>query len=170
MLSPSIRALTTTDLGAYVALRREMLADAPWAFSASVEDDVGVDQQLLAARLAQPGQAIVGAFDEHQRHLVGAAGLHRDRHVKLSHRAHIWGVYVTPAARGAGLAARIVAAALDVARTWAGVDSAGLSVSENSPAAQRVYRSLGFVPWGTEPDFLRVGGRSYAEIHMMRAL
>jgi hypothetical protein len=41
-----------------------------------------------------------------------------------------------------------------------------LSASENAPNAIRLYESLGFRAWGTEPDGLRTGGRSYSEVHL----
>ena len=58
-----------------------------------------------------------------------------------------------------------------VARTWPGVNSVGLSVSENSGAARRLYERLGFIAWGREPDCLHLpDGRAFAEIHMYRPL
>lgn len=166
-----VRRLVASDSPRYVALRREMLLDSPWAFAASPEDDRGLDPEALAADLASPGSgiAIVGSFDE-RGNLTGSAGLTRSRHVKMAHRAHIWGVYVTPSARGRGTAEAILHAAFDVARSWPGVTSVGLSVSENSPAARRLYERLGFIAWGLEPDALHLDGRSFAEVHMYRPL
>lgn len=169
MSTHTVRLLNVADIPAYIALRREMLADSPWSFSASEADDRGLDAVFLAARLAESGQAIVGGFDEAGR-LLGVAGLYRDPHIKMAHRARIWGVYVTPPARGAGLAARVVGAALETARSWSGVSSVGLSVSANSDTAQRLYKRLGFVAWGTEPDCLRLGDRSFDEVHMIARL
>jgi RimJ/RimL family protein N-acetyltransferase len=164
-----VRPLAASDTEAYIRLRREMLADSPWAFAASPEDDFGLDPALLTARLAEPGQAIVGAFDGSGR-LVGATGVYRDRHRKMSHRARIWGVYVTPVARGRGLGARIMSAAMDIARSWPGITSAGLSVSVRSEEARRLYERLGFKPWGVEPGALMLDGRAYDEIHMVAFL
>src|ERR1043166_5376350 len=99
-----IRTLMREDVGAYVELRREMLSDAPWAFSSSEGDDVGLDAEFVAASLADGRQAIVGAFDDGGR-LVGAAGLFKQKHTKMSHRARVWGVNVSPRARGKGVGA-----------------------------------------------------------------
>ena len=57
-------------------------------------------------------------------------------------------------------------AAIEVARRWEGVDYLDLGVSENAPAAQALYESLGFRAWGREPESLEVDGRRYDEIFM----
>lgn len=165
-----IRPLTPADAAAYMALRREMLEDAPWAFAASPETDVALDPESLAEILAgEPGRAIIGAIDPRGdgHDLLAAAGIYRDRHPKMAHRARIWGVYTTPSARGRGLAARVITAAIDLARSWAGVSSIGLSASERSTDAIRLYRRLGFEPWGTEPAAVVLDGHAYAEVHMV---
>lgn len=146
-----------------------MLADSPWAFSSSPEDDQGLRVEFIAERLTQPGQAIVGAFDDAGR-LVGSAGLRRHTSIKMAHRAHVWGVYVTPAARGKGVGERLLLRVFEVARSWPGVDSVGLSASVNSEAARRLYERLGFRSWGVEPGAIRVGGASYDEHHMVKFL
>ena len=164
-----IRTLTPDDLTAYCALRREMLDDSPWAFTASPEDDIGSDPLKLAARLKEPGQAIIAAFDDSGR-IVGAAGLARNPKKKLSHRALVWGVYVTPSARGLGIAREVVTRTIDIARTWPGVTSLALAASERAQTAVRLYTSLGFKIWGTEPAAVQTGGQTYAEIHMVAFL
>src|SRR5687768_10258854 len=112
--SPMIRALTEEDLEAYVALRREALLDTPLAFAASPEDAFAASESELAKQMKKaPDWVIFGAFDET---LVGTAGLIRDRHLKAAHKMHLWGMYVTPAARRKGVAAELLQAAIDHAR------------------------------------------------------
>ncbi|MFM9995753.1 MAG: N-acetyltransferase family protein [Phycisphaerales bacterium] len=166
----AVRPLTPADAAAYVALRREMLDDAPWAFAASPGDDAALDAPGVAARLGDPGgrYAIIGGWVEGR--LGGAAGIIRSDHVKMAHRAHIWGVYVTPAARGSGLGARIMRGVFDHARSWAGVTSVGLSVSVRSLGAIRLYERMGFARWGLEPGALVLDGRAHDEVHMVASL
>lgn len=161
-----IRALSPADVPAYVALRREALADSPWAFAASAENDVGLDEARMVASLGESRSAVVGAFDQSGR-LVASCGVSGHRHRKMAHRAHLWGVYVTPAARGRGVGKAVVRGALDVARTWPGVNSAGLSASARAEAALALYRSLGFVAWGVEPGCLCVDGAFIDEVHLL---
>ena len=171
MLDPRpilVRQLAPADAPAFVVLRREALRDSPWAFAASEESDVGLDPAFMGARLAEAGQAVVGAFEGER--LVGVAGLVRNKHGKMAHRANVWGVYVTPAARGRGVAEGIMRAVLDVARSWRGVNSVGLQVSSRAEGAKRLYLRLAFIEWGVEPGALMLDGAMYDEAHMVRML
>ncbi len=159
------RILTVADVPAFTTLRREALRDSPWAFAASEDSDVGVNAELMTQRIAEPGQAIVGAFDADR--LIGMAGMVRNRHGKMAHRANIWGVYVTPSARGRGVAEAIIRDLLTIARTWPGLDSVSLQVSTRAEGAKRLYERLGFKQWGVEPAALRLDGIAYDEAHMV---
>lgn len=157
-----------------------MLVDAPWAFGASPDDDVAVYVAGLAEHLAEDRNAIFAIEEEGvpgvaspdregsggQPRLVAAAGISRMKRRKFAHRARIWGVFVEPEYRGRGLGRAVVGAALDLARSWAGVDYVDLAVSENAPEALRLYESLGFEAWGREPAAVEHEGRRYDEIHM----
>lgn len=159
-----IRALTEADLPAYVALRKEALLDTPLAFASSPEDDFASSESELAKQMKKaPDWVIFGAFEER---LIGTVGLFRDRHNKASHKMHLWGMYVTPAARGRGVAAQLLEAAIDHAREVSGVDWIFLGVTTAAPAARRLYERAGFALWGTEPDALRDGNQSVVEHRM----
>ena len=167
---PAARLLTPDDADAYVALRREMLLDAPWAFLASPGDDRVGAPDFLREMLSRPEGVIVGAFEGDR--LRAVAGVMREGKVKRQHLASIWGVYTTPTARGGGLARMVTVAALATARRWPGVLLIQLTVSEHpeAAAARRLYASLGFVAWGTEPDAAFVEGQLFAETHLSLAL
>lgn len=60
----------------------------------------------------------------------------------------IWAMFVGRAARGRGVGAAILRAAVDHARAWPGIIQVHLSVTETSEEAARLYRSLGFREWG----------------------
>ena len=158
-----IRPLTIEDAEAYAALRREMLTDSPWSFVSSVEDDPRIEPGGAREMLSKPEHAVIGAFERGS--LLGTAGVLREPRAKRRHIALVWGVYVTPRARRRGLARGVVSGAIETARGW-GVEGVWLSASENAPSAIRLYESLGFKTWGVEPDGVRTGGRSYAEVHM----
>lgn len=163
------RVLMPTDAEAYAALRVEMLNDSPWAFGSSPGHDRMGSVEAVRSWIQTAEGAIVGGFHgagDGNQSLIAAAGVMREAAPKRRHIASIWGVYAQPQSRGTGAGRAVVAGAVDFARSWSEVECVQLSVSENSPAARRLYETLGFVAWGHEPDCLRVGGRSYAEIHM----
>ena len=164
MAGAVIRALHDGDADAYVALRREALGDAPLAFAASAADDVASSAEAVREQLRRaPDAVILGAF---QPDLIGAVGVFRDRHLKASHKVHVWGMYVMPSHRRQGIATELLRAALDHARTLPGAEWVHLSVSDAAPEARRLYEREGFTVWGTEPDALRHDCQTVVEHHM----
>jgi ribosomal protein S18 acetylase RimI-like enzyme len=156
-----------------------MLADSPWAFAASPSDDSALDPGELARVLADEHEAIfaIAGLEDAERDpalgdpeagacLVAAVGIVLVTTPKSRHRARIWGAFVDPAHRGRGLGRRVVTAAIARGREWAGVDFLDLAVSGNSPEAQRLYESLGFVAWGREPEAIEWAGQRHDEIYM----
>jgi RimJ/RimL family protein N-acetyltransferase len=142
----------------------EALADSPLAFGASPTDDFVSSSEAVREQLRRaPDWAILGAF-EHS--LVGAVGLFRDRHLKSSHKVHLWGMYVVPSHRRRGIATELLQAALHQARVLPGVSWVHLSVSSAAPGARRLYERAGFHVWGTEPEALRYDGQAVVEYHM----
>lgn len=162
-----VRKLTPADASAWLDLRKEMLLDTPHSFLASPEDDsvqtvADVEERLRDA----PNNVIVGAFEGET--LVGAVGVFRETKLKSAHRAWIWGVYLTPSARGGGVATEMIEAGVEHARTLEGVSQVCLSVSAIAPRAQALYERCGFEAWGTEPRAMIVDGELLDEVHMVK--
>ena len=161
-----VRSLEPSDADDVIALRREALSSQPLAFGASLDDDRTLAPDLLRTSLADADNSgIIGAFDAGA--LVGMAGVFRPEKLKARHRAMIRGMYVTPAARGRGVGAAILHAAVERARSWPGIAQVHLSVTETSKEATRLYTSAGFREWGVEPRALHWDGRFVAEHHMV---
>lgn len=164
MPGAQIRILAPVDAEAYAALRRESLVDSPLAFLSSPEDDLAATVERTRPMLARaPTSVVFGAFAED---LVGIVGIRQDDHAKGAHKAHVWGMYVTPPWRRNGIAANLMRAALDHAANLPGVAWVHLGVSDAMPAARRLYESLGFERWGTEPEALQHEGRLADEHHL----
>jgi ribosomal protein S18 acetylase RimI-like enzyme len=166
----AIRRLEGRDAEILLALRQRALAEEPFAFLSSPEDDLARDIAAMRLQLGQnPAASVVfGAFEGEA--LVGMIGWYRERHLKSAHKSHIWGVYVRPDQRRRGMAGALLATALAHARALDGVAWVQLSVSERSPAAKRVYERAGFFVWGLEPDCIRHGGETAAEFHLALSL
>lgn len=159
--------LAPEDADRYMRLRRRMLAEAPWAFSATPEDDVGLDRDFLVRSLGGEESAVFAVEGgDDGRQLLAVAGIVRATPAKFAHRARVFGVFVERGHRGRGLGRAVMTASLDRARAWEGVDWVDLAVSENAPEALRLYERLGFVAWGREPEATAHDGRRYDEIHM----
>ena len=164
------RKLEVADAETCVALRKEMLTNAPGSFGSSPEEDRGSDLALVRERLTgSADQAVFGAFDK-TAGLVGSVGVHCATRLKERHKASVWGMYVAPAFRRQGAGQALMQSVIAFAQSAPRIEQIQLSVSASAPGAHRLYESLGFVVWGTEPDALRVTGQSFDEHHMMLVL
>lgn len=183
-MATTIRALTPDDVDAYVALRIEMLQESPRSFGASLDTDVGCDVDGMRKRLEAPEPSRVwGAFADASdaagtngepgkpgKLLAVVGGGKQGPHDKRAHVYAVWGMYVTPAARGDGLGRALMQELIAYGRGLDGVISIYLSVSATAPAAEHLYTSLGFEVWGREPRSLQYQGEFYDEIYMLLEL
>ena len=88
--------------------------------------------------------------------LLAVAGFAEAEPAKKRHKGLLWGVYVRDAARGRGLGRAVVARVIEHAR--AHVVQLHAAVVTSNEAARRLYRSLGFEPYGLEPRGLACDG------------
>jgi len=160
-----IRLLTAADAALFRTLRLEALELSPEAYGASFEQESARPVAWFVERMSQSD--IFGAFIDGE--LCGIGGLALQESAKKSHKGLLWGMYVRAAARNSGLGRRLVEAVLRHAAKRA-VELVQLTVvSENQPA-RRVYEKLGFVEYGHEKMSLKLSGRYYDEILMVKYL
>ena len=150
-----VRQLGPDDAAAFQALRLEALATDPCAFAASHDEEAGQSLDDVAARLER--QPVFGAFSDGV--LLGVAGFAVPAPAKKRHKGLLWGVYVREAARDRGLGPRRGTRVIEHAR--AHVLQMHAAVVTTNYAARRLYRSLGFTPYGLEPRGLACAGRYY---------
>jgi len=164
-----IRPLTPADAAAFQALRLAGLAEAPEAFSSSVEEERDLPLAVIAGRLAATAdRAMLGAFDGAD--LAGVVGIVREDKLKLRHKAFIWGMYVAPAFRGRHVARQLLDRALAVAAAMPGLRQVTLGVNARNAGAVRLYESLGFVRYGLEPDALHIALAFHDRLDMVYRL
>jgi ribosomal protein S18 acetylase RimI-like enzyme len=99
--------------------------------------------------------------------LTGTVRYRRERGPKLCHKAWVLGVYVTPSARGAGVARALLETLMARAAATPGIEKLVLAVATNRPAAASLYCSLGFQPYGLEQNALKIGDRYIDEQFMV---
>lgn len=171
MPAASIRRLTPADAAAHRALMLEAYAQVPEAFTSSVAEREGLPLSWWAARMSgEPGAAelVCGAFDGES--LVGAAGLAFEQRERSRHKATLFGMYVRPAARGQGVARRLVDTVLAQARSSPVTEIVQLTVSEPNTAALQLYERCGFTLFGTEPFAVKLGDRFITKLHLWQRI
>jgi ribosomal protein S18 acetylase RimI-like enzyme len=162
----NVRRLRPEDLDSLRVLRQEALTNEPLAFGSSPADDRMRSVEFVRGVLADElEQAVFGCFERDQ--LIGMIGVIRESGSKERHKARLWGAYVAPKARRMGAGRALLAAAVERARGWTGVERLQLSVTESSVAAKSLYEASGFRLWGREPRALAWKGRFVDELYLV---
>lgn len=157
----ALRRLRGEDAPAFRQIRLQALHEHPEAFGASWEEEQDQPESRFAERL-ENGHVIGGILGENT--IVGTIGISRSKGQKTQHIGSIWGMYVTPAARGKGLARQLLNAAM--AEFGPSVRSVRLCVESNNDPAIKLYESAGFKRWALEAEALKVGDTFHDEILM----
>jgi ribosomal protein S18 acetylase RimI-like enzyme len=163
-MSFTIRPFRPDEAAQYREIRLEGLRLHPEAFGAAFEQESTEPLPWFTARLTS--SVVFAGFQDQA--VLGTAGFMPETGLKRAHKAHLWGMYVRQNARGTGLARLLVQAVLDHAQDR--VELIQLSVVANNATARRLYASHGFEPYGLEHHALRVDGRYFDEVHMVKLL
>lgn len=155
-----VRMLGKDDAAAFRQVRLEALRLHPEAFTSSYEDEALLSLAQFTERLATPGQTRFGAFAGNE--MVGLVGLNLRSGLKERHKASLFSMYVAAEHRRSGLAQQLVSAVIERARE-AGALVLDLFVTVGNAPAQRLYRQMGFVPYGIQRRAIRVGDAFYDE-------
>jgi len=158
----SVRRLGPDDLDALREIRLEALRLHPDCFAADLETEEAMAPQEWSSRLASA--ATFGGFADGA--LSGIAVFARPRFKKTMHTGELGAMYVRAMARGKGLADAILNAVIDQASGE--VEQIKLTVNAENSRAIKFYERHGFRMVGKYPNSLRVGGRTYEELIMVR--
>ena len=155
-----IRQLTTADAAAYRDIRLAGLKDSPENFGSTFDRESAQPLAWFGDRLRK--SQVFGAFRSAE--LLGIAGFAIREGEKERHKGLLWGMYVRPDARKAGVGRQLVEAVIARARNH--VEVIQLSVVSGNERARRLYARLGFVEYGVEKKSLKQNGHYYDEILM----
>lgn len=154
------RRLAEADAAAFRALRLESMINHPDAFGSTYA-------QQAAKNLADYAQMLTngcwfGAYEDEG--LVGMAAFVRSEEAKGRHRGFVYGVYVTPARRGRGIARALMRALETHAQRL--VRQLHLTVMVNNAGALRLYSGLGYERYGTDPRLIELEG-AFLDAYLM---
>ena len=159
-MSFSVRRLTADDAASYRDIRLESLRTEPFSFGRTFEEDAALPPEKWSERLSSRGT--FGVFLD--AGLVGIATLAGEDGMKVKHRAHLYGVYLKPEARGTGASDLLLRAVIEEAgKKYLQLH---LVVAANVPRSIRFYERLGFVRYGTDPRGLLSEGQ-YIDDYLM---
>jgi RimJ/RimL family protein N-acetyltransferase len=160
----TIRRIGSSDADAYRSIRLEGLRNDPEAFGSTFEKESSEPAQYFVDRLTR--NAVFGGFAGDR--LVGVTGFYSFGDTKSRHKGVLWGMYVTPEARGSGLATDLVEMLLKHAGRE--VEQVQLTVTAGNLRARRFYERMGFVQYGLEEKSLKYKGAYFNEVLMVKFL
>jgi GNAT superfamily N-acetyltransferase len=163
----TITRLTPEHADTYRALMLQGYALHPEAFTASVAERSPLPISWWQQRLQRGDdvhEMVLGAWSGDE--LAGVAGLAFETRERSSHKAMLFGMYVAPPFRHAGLGRQLVQAVLAEARRRPATLLVQLTVTAGNAGAQALYASCGFAPFGNEPMAVRLGHGYVSKVHM----
>ncbi|HTQ34656.1 MAG TPA: GNAT family N-acetyltransferase [Stellaceae bacterium] len=156
----TLRRLTAEDAALYRDIRLEGLTNSPEAFASTFESEQERPPEWFAARLTDAH--VLGAFTDGR--LVGVAGFYVQPGPKHAHKGMLWGMYVRPACRGAGVGRVLVEAIIAHARQH--VELLQLFVVSDNLPARSLYARLGFTEYGIERHATKYLGEYHDDVLM----
>jgi plasmid maintenance system killer protein len=130
-----LRPLTDADASEFQRLRLQGLQESPSSFGSSHEEEAHKTPDQVQQHIAGSVERVfLGLFTGTE--LVGMVGVGREQGLKERHIAFIRSMYVAPQARGQGAGQQLLAAALQQAWSWEGVEQVTLSVTASNDAAK----------------------------------
>lgn len=160
----AIRRLSPENAGLFRDIRLDGLRRDPDAFGSTFEEECDRPLSFFEERLAR--SAVFGAFRGAE--LLGVAGFYVQPGPKHAHKGMLWGMYVRPEARGAGIGAKLVEAVITHARLH--VELIELTVISENLAARRLYERFGFKEYGLEKRAAKYRGRYHDDVLMAKML
>lgn len=161
-MSVTVRALNSDDYDALREIRLEALRVYPANFAADPDQEEAFSKEEWLARLASA--VSLGGFVDGR--ISGLVVFSRPKSTKLAHTGDIGAMYVRDAARGTGLADKLLEAVFDVAAGQ--VEQIKLTVNAENARAIKFYERHGFREIGRIPRSLNISGRFYDDLLMLR--
>jgi len=150
--------LRAGDWQAYRAVRLAMLEESPEAFGSTLAEGRRLDEQAWRQRLEDNVVFLAHLGGE----AVGSA-MYSDRWAAVPGEAFLFGMWVTPAARGSGAAQALVRAVVAEAVSRDRVRVL-LDVVDTNTVARSLYERCGFVPTGVSAPYPHDGARTEVQL------
>ena len=139
---PVVSRLLPRHWQAYRAMRLAMLQESPRSFGSTHAQAAGFDEQLWKQRLTENVVLLASVAQ-----MPAGSATYSDHPLGDPGDCALFGVWVDPRFRGAGVGRALVDAAVDQARA-AGRRRVVLHVAAGNDSAAALYRRAGFVPTG----------------------
>ena len=160
-----VHQISRDDAEQFLAFRTQGLSGDPDAFRVTPEDDAKVGVDAWGSRLARDYVvAVTGPNGE----WLGIGELSQIDGEKLRHKGLVWGMYVSPTARGPGAADKIMDAV--IGHAIGKLRQLQLTVMADNQRARAFYERHGFTTYAVELGSVRRHDEFADEALMQRLL
>lgn len=160
-----INRLTADDFLIYKQIRLESLLQDHNAFGSTYEyDSIQADDYW---KNALNSYHIFAIFDGDK--VIGCAGLDIDSMERFKHNSKLWGVYISKAYRGKGMASILIDAIIKYAREK-NILQIYLSCMQANADAVEFYKRIGFEICGIMPKAVKIGDQYFDDCLMFKEI
>ena len=161
----NIRCISADDAEAFALLRLEVTKENPVSMGLTYDEELTRTLDSFRAQLSftQPN-VMFGSFVEGELVATAAVG-YTIKFPSSRHKMLMWGVFTSPRYRRRGLSRQVVEAAIQHAFDN-GVSRVNLQAYVPNDAAISLYRSIGFVQYGAEPEAVHINGQYHDGVYM----
>lgn len=161
-----ISLLTATHAMAYKALMLHAYEQAADSFTSTPQERALEPDSWWRGRIVDPSGLtwVWGAFAGAE--LAGTVAVEYGAKTKTRHKGLVVAMFVHENFRGQGLARKLMLAAIEHGIKRRGLRVLQLEVTQGNAPAERLYRSLGFEPFGVEPMAVCAPDGYRSKVHM----
>jgi len=165
---PEVRRLIPADFDQYYALRLAGLVECPAAFTTDADAWRSASKETIERHLLTSESSdapILGAWKE-DGELVGILGLNREQRRSVSHKAGLWGFYVSAPCRQQGIGRALLIEVISLAGNLPDLRQLRAVVPTSSQQALSLVEKIGFLRFGLERDARQVNGSFHDQVYL----
>lgn len=170
----AVRELNKKDWKQFRILYLQALKDDPASFSESYDEKRNIPEsewiQELETAQQDPRSIIAGLFHKPSNELVGIVLVLGNSASKLSHVAHIGGIYITQVYDTPELEKTLLQSVLKHIQQFSDINKMQVSVVTTDRDSLTLFNAFGFVRYGYDEKFIKIGRNYYDGILMTKTL
>jgi ribosomal protein S18 acetylase RimI-like enzyme len=160
-----IKPLGPEQIDDFIRIRRDSLHLFPYAFGSAPKAEINKEETIKNLTQKNESDFILGYFNAEEE-LVGIVGCVREKGIKYSHKAFIWGMFVYPEFQKMKIGEQLLLACIEKIKIVPGIQKLTLCATHVSTPALALYKKLGFTIYGEEKNAMRWNDKALDMIYM----
>ncbi|WP_299110975.1 GNAT family protein [uncultured Winogradskyella sp.] len=156
-----IRKLCPEESNSYRKMRLECLKNYPFNFTSDFNTEKEKVKLFFQSSIeaSDPNNFVIGAYNGYD--LIGISGFNRYKKIKIAHKGRIIQVYVSPNYQRQNIGLRLIKYTIEEAFKISGIEQIEIAAIATNKNAERLYKKIGFIEYGTQKNFMKVDNTYY---------